>query len=79
MKNKIVTTVLVLSAFLLGFNLKGMITKQENVKARVSGIGGIFFKCKNPTAVREWYKSKTNFNHQKIIDFQPKKSQFCNY
>ena len=57
MKNKIVTTVLVLSAFLLGFNSKGMITKQENVKARVSGIGGIFFKCKNPTAVREWYKS----------------------
>jgi len=57
MKNKIVTTVLVLSAFLLGFNLKGMITKQENVKARVSGIGGIFFKCKNPTAVREWYKT----------------------
>lgn len=23
---------------------------------KVKGIGGIFFKCKNPTLVKEWYK-----------------------
>ena len=31
---------------------------------KVTGIGGIFFKCKDPKATREWYKShlglKTN-------------------
>lgn len=24
---------------------------------RVTGIGGIFFKCKDPKALREWYKT----------------------
>jgi len=24
---------------------------------RVTGIGGVFFKCKDPNAVREWYKT----------------------
>jgi len=24
---------------------------------RVTGIGGIFFKCKDPNAVKEWYKT----------------------
>jgi len=24
---------------------------------KVTGIGGIFFKCKNPNAMREWYKT----------------------
>lgn len=57
MNTKIITIVVVLSAFLLGYNLKGMITKPESVKGRVTGIGGIFFKCKNPAAVREWYKT----------------------
>lgn len=23
---------------------------------RVSGIGGVFFKCKNPEAMRDWYE-----------------------
>ena len=28
---------------------------------KVTGIGGIFFKCKNPSAVREWYSQKLGF------------------
>lgn len=24
---------------------------------RVTGIGGVFFKCKDPKAVTEWYKN----------------------
>lgn len=57
MKNKLAMPVLVLLAFVLGFNLKGMISKQDKVpeKGRVTGIGGIFFKCKDPAAVRKWY------------------------
>ncbi len=26
------------------------------MKKRVTGIGGFFFKCKNPDAVKNWYK-----------------------
>jgi len=29
---------------------------------RVTGIGGIFFKCKDPKAVREWYKTHLGLN-----------------
>ena len=28
---------------------------------KVTGIGGIFFACKNPTAVNEWYKEHLGF------------------
>jgi len=29
---------------------------------RVTGIGGIFFKCKEPKKVREWYKTHLGLN-----------------
>jgi predicted enzyme related to lactoylglutathione lyase len=29
---------------------------------RVTGIGGIFFKCDNPQAQNEWYKKHLGFN-----------------
>jgi len=29
---------------------------------RVTGIGGIFFKCKDPKQVKEWYKAHLGFN-----------------
>ena len=28
---------------------------------RVTGIGGIFFKCKDPKAINEWYKTHLGF------------------
>lgn len=62
MRNKTITIALMLFAFLLGFNLKGMISNQEKIKARVTGIGGVFFKCKNPAVVREWYKNNLGLN-----------------
>lgn len=27
----------------------------DDTTPKVTGIGGIFFRCKNPEAVREWY------------------------
>ena len=24
---------------------------------RVTGIGGVFFKCKDPNQIKEWYKT----------------------
>jgi len=29
---------------------------------RVTGIGGIFFKCKDPEKMREWYKTHLGFD-----------------
>src|SRR6476620_11075011 len=29
---------------------------------KVTGIGGIFFKCKDPNAVNEWYKTHLGFD-----------------
>ena len=32
---------------------------------RVTGIGGIFFKCKDPDKVKEWYKTHLGFDTDK--------------
>lgn len=32
------------------------------MKAKVKGIGGVFFKCKNPDEVKKWYKNHLGFN-----------------
>ena len=32
---------------------------------KVTGIGGIFFKCKDPKAVREWYQAHLGLNTNK--------------
>lgn len=29
---------------------------------KVTGIGGIFFKCKDPQAIKEWYKTHLGLN-----------------
>ncbi|MBN8695265.1 MAG: VOC family protein [Bacteroidetes bacterium] len=39
--------------------------KKENAETplkRVTGIGGIFFKCKDPKKVREWYQTHLGLN-----------------
>jgi predicted enzyme related to lactoylglutathione lyase len=44
--------------FALGYALSSAISAPSNEKPtmkRATGIGGIFFKCKDPKAVREWY------------------------
>ena len=42
-------------------------SSQETGKSmkRVTSIGGIFFKCKNPAAMREWYASHLGLNTDK--------------
>lgn len=46
-------------SFCFGFAFKTTITKQNNsnIMKKVTGIGGIFFKCKDPGKVNEWYKT----------------------
>jgi predicted enzyme related to lactoylglutathione lyase len=62
------TTLIILAittSFCFGFAFKSMITKQPDEKAnlkKVTGIGGIFFKCKDPKKMREWYKNNLGLN-----------------
>jgi predicted enzyme related to lactoylglutathione lyase len=67
MKKFILTTFALLASFALGFALNHFITKNaidNNKTKRVTGIGGIFFKCKDPGKIRAWYQAhlgiKTN-------------------
>jgi predicted enzyme related to lactoylglutathione lyase len=57
---KIILFVIVTTSFCLGFTVKTFIANSADDKIklkRVTGIGGIFFKCKDPKAVREWYQT----------------------
>ncbi len=50
---------------MLGFGFKAMlgnISKGPAPLKRVTGIGGIFFKCKDPKQMREWYKVHLGLN-----------------
>ncbi|MCD2425520.1 VOC family protein [Niabella pedocola] len=52
-------------SFSLGFAFNSVITtsnkKSINMK-RVTGIGGIFFKCKDPEKVKQWYQTHLGFD-----------------
>jgi predicted enzyme related to lactoylglutathione lyase len=54
-----------LASFCLGFAFSSITTdnrKDEGKLKRVTGIGGIFFKCKEPKKVKEWYKTHLGVN-----------------
>lgn len=62
------TTLIILAlaiSFCFGFAFKTIITKHSNdqkILKKVTGIGGIFFKCKDPKKMREWYKTNLGLN-----------------
>ena len=62
------TTLIILvtaASFLSGFVFKTIITKQNEkttTMKKVTGIGGIFFKCKDPKKMTEWYQKNLGLN-----------------
>jgi predicted enzyme related to lactoylglutathione lyase len=50
--------VAIIASFCGGYAVKSVMTvaAPPAPPKRVTGIGGIFFKCKEPAKVREWYK-----------------------
>jgi len=69
MKNTILITLMVISSFVCGFAFKTIFTKTQNnpnqkIK-KVTGIGGIFFKCKDPGKMRDWYQANLGLNMSK--------------
>ncbi len=65
MKKTTLFILAVVTSFCFGFAVKSIITNKsakQNKVARATGIGGIFFKCKNPTQMREWYSTHLGLN-----------------
>ncbi len=64
MKKSILLTIIIAS-FFAGYAVKSLIRpelKPEQPTKKVTGIGGIFFKCKNPEKLKEWYKINLGLN-----------------
>ncbi len=65
MKKTLLTTLAFIMTFALGFAFKSVTmhdgNDQQSVK-KVTGIGGIFFKCKEPAKMRAWYEKHLGVN-----------------
>ncbi len=65
MKHTILTITLIATSFLFGFAFSIIISNKKTDPSKmkkVTGIGGIFFKCKDPKAINEWYKTHLGFD-----------------
>lgn len=65
MKRSIFLLLAFASTFCLGFAFHSFTAKPGEQKLplkRVTGIGGIFFKCKDPAKVRAWYQEHLGLN-----------------
>ena len=65
MKKTTLIVLVITASFCLGFAFKTILTTQNqkatNMK-KATGIGGIFFKCKDPNIMREWYQKHLGLN-----------------
>ena len=59
MKKPLLTILLLVTTFCIGYAFKSMTIKQHikpTEMKRVTGIGGVFFKSKDPKKITEWYQ-----------------------
>ena len=64
MKKSILLILAFAITFSLGFAFNTILTKgikNEPIQKKATGIGGIFFKCKDPKKMREWYNTNLGF------------------
>src|SRR5215218_8519949 len=60
MKNTALIVLAIVASFCFGFAFKTITIKQSNKHIqmkKVTGIGGIFFKCKDPNKMKDWYQT----------------------
>jgi len=65
MKKLTVLTLALATSFYFGFAFESITSNKSNENTtmkRVTGIGGIFFKCKDPGKMREWYHTHLGLN-----------------
>ncbi|MCX6318626.1 MAG: VOC family protein [Bacteroidetes bacterium] len=57
-------TLALATTFCFGFAVKSITStnKEKTNSKRVTGIGGIFFKCKDPKKITEWYQKHLGLN-----------------
>jgi predicted enzyme related to lactoylglutathione lyase len=69
MKKAALIALVIALSFLSGFAFKTVLSTGQNNGGqnfkKVTGIGGIFFKCKDPNKMREWYKTNLGLNTNK--------------
>jgi predicted enzyme related to lactoylglutathione lyase len=63
--NKKLMLMLIAAAFCSGFAVRSVMPGKESEFKKVTGIGGIFFKCKDPATLKEWYKKNLGLNVDK--------------
>jgi predicted enzyme related to lactoylglutathione lyase len=64
MKTRILISMAFVATFALGFAFKAFISNYpaDLPVKKATGIGGIFFKCKDPKNVRAWYQKHLGLN-----------------
>jgi len=63
MKKSALLFIIIIASFLSGYAFKTLLGKDETQPLKkVTGIGGIFFKCKDPKKIREWYGRHLGLN-----------------
>ena len=65
MKKTSLLVLVVATSFSFGFAFNTIISKQLNkhtTMKKVTGIGGIFFKCKDPNKMKDWYQKNLGIN-----------------
>ena len=64
MKRTTIVLLVIAASFFSGFTVKTILTRPEETQktGRVTGIGGIFFKCKDPGKMNAWYKTHLGVN-----------------
>ena len=71
MKNKVLKPILITFAFITTFGVGFAFSKILSSPAKtltmkkVTGIGGVFFKCKDPQKMREWYSKNLGLRTDK--------------
>lgn len=65
MKKTALMVLAITVSFCFGFAFKAITTKPSDKQSqlkKVTGIGGIFFKCKDPKKMKEWYQTHLGLN-----------------
>ena len=65
MKKTVIMILALATSFGFGFAFNALLQQKPDVpkiSKKVTGIGGIFFKCKDPKKMREWYAANLGFN-----------------
>ena len=65
MKKASLLILVIATSFCFGFAFKTIISREPGKQAtikKVTSIGGIFFKCKDPGKMKQWYHENLGLN-----------------